>query len=153
MTIVLPVIIYRLFAAGIEKCPNHVPLYQAWACLELRDGDVITAKRLISEALTRDKRNGSGWLVAAQIEEKMGNHGLVGLILRRGIECAPGDMELYRALAENEISRGKIDSVSRRLCCLLLHPSTLHPLTCIVSFVAFSRKLLGPRAARKGYRN
>ena len=107
-------IIHRLFAAGIEKCPNHVSLYQAWSCLELRDGDVITAKRLISEALTRDKRNGSGWLVAAQIEEKMGNHGLVGLILRRGIECAPGDMELYRALAEHEISRGKIDSVSRR---------------------------------------
>ncbi len=102
----------RLFAAGIEKCPEHVPLYQAWACLELRDGDVITARRLIGEALTRDKRNGSGWLVAAKIEEKMKNHGLVGLILRRGIECAPDDTELYQALADHEISRGKIDSVS-----------------------------------------
>jgi hypothetical protein len=49
--------------------------------------------------------------VAAQIEEKMDNHGLVGLILRRGIECAPGDAALYIALAEHEISRGKIDSV------------------------------------------
>lgn len=107
-------IMHSLFAAGIEKCPHHVPLYQAWACLELRDGDVITAKRLIGEALTRDKRNGSGWLVAAQIEEKMDNHGLVGLILRRGIECAPGDAELYIALAEHEISRGKIDSVRWR---------------------------------------
>jgi hypothetical protein len=106
--------LHRLFAAGIEKCPHHVPLYQAWACLELQDGDVITAKRLIGEALTRDKRNGSGWLVAAQIEEKMDNHGLVGLILRRGIECAPGDAELYIALADHEISRGKIDSVSWR---------------------------------------
>ena len=104
-----------LFAAGIEKCPQHVPLYQAWACLELRCGDVITAKRLISEALTRDKRNGSGWLVAAKIEQKMDNHGLVGLILRRGIECAPGDMELYRALADHEISRGKIDSARELL--------------------------------------
>ena len=90
-----------------------MPLYQAWACLELRSGDVITAKRLIGEALTKDKRNGSGWLVAAKIEEKMENNGLVGLILRRGIECAPSDTELYRALAEHEISRGKIDSVSR----------------------------------------
>ena len=108
-----------LFAAGIEKCPQHVPLYQAWACLELRSGDspsdVITAKRLIGEALTRDKRNGSGWLVAAKIEEKMDNHGLVGLILRRGIECAPGDTELYRALAEHQISRGKIDSARELL--------------------------------------
>jgi hypothetical protein len=32
--------------------------------------------------------------------------------LRRGIECAPGDIELYRALAEHEINRGRIDSVS-----------------------------------------
>lgn len=103
-----------LFAAGIEKCPKHVPLYQAWACLELRSGDVVTAKRLIGEALTINKRNGSGWLIAANIEEKMGNQGLVNLILRRGIECAPGDTELYRSLAEHEISRGKIDSVS---CC------------------------------------
>ncbi|EED89168.1 predicted protein [Thalassiosira pseudonana CCMP1335] len=104
-----------LFAAGIEKCPEHVPLYQAWACLELRDGDVITARRLIGEALTRDKRNGSGWLVAAKIEEKMKNHGLVGLILRRGIECAPDDTELYQALADHEISRGKIDSARELL--------------------------------------
>lgn len=101
-----------MFAAGIAKCPHHVPLYQAWACLELRAGDVLTAKRLIGEALTRNKRNGSGWLVAAKIEEKMGNTGLVGLILRRGIECAPGNPELYRALAEHEISRRRIDNVS-----------------------------------------
>ncbi len=56
--------------------------------------------------------------MAAQIEEKMDNHGLVGLILRRGIECAPGDAELYIALANHETSRGKIDSVRWRLCVL-----------------------------------
>ena len=101
-----------LFAAGITKCPNHVPLYQAWASLEMREGDIVTAKRLIGEALTRNKRNGSGWLVAAKIEETMENYGLVGLILRRGIECAPMDTDLYSALAEHEISVGRIDSVS-----------------------------------------
>jgi tetratricopeptide (TPR) repeat protein len=101
-----------LFAAGINKCPQHISLYQAWACLELRSGDIITAKRLIGEALTRNKRYGSGWLVAAKIEEKMNNIGLVGLILRRGIECDPSNTELYRALAEHEISRGKYGSVS-----------------------------------------
>lgn len=78
----------------------------------MRDGDIITAKRLIGEALTRDKRNGSGWLVAAKIEEKLKNNGLVGLILRRGIECAPLDTDLYSALAEHELSRGRINSVS-----------------------------------------
>ena len=147
-------IIYRLFAAGIEKCPNHVSLYQAWACLELRDGDVITAKRLISEALTRDKRNGSGWLVAAQIEEKMGNQGLVGLILRRGIECAPGDMELYRALAEHEISRGKIDSVSRRAVLLMtaciLSVFASHILFLSIALAGLKYTLLGSRTIRKG---
>ncbi len=105
-------LLFRLFAAGIAKCPQYVPLYQAWACLELRSGDILTAKRLIGEVLTRNKRNGSGWLVAAKIEEKMGNTGLVGLILRRGIECARGNPELYRALAEHEIGLRKIDCVS-----------------------------------------
>ena len=54
-------------------------------------------------------------MVAAEIEKKMGNDGLVGLILRRGIECAPLDMELYRALAEYEIGRGKIDDARELL--------------------------------------
>lgn len=107
-----PFLFFRLYAAGIAKCPHHVPLYQAWAILELRFGNVLTAKRLIGEALTRDKRNGSGWLIAANIEEKMGNMGLVGLILRRGLECAPGNPALYRSLAEHEISQMRIDSVS-----------------------------------------
>ena len=79
----------------------------------MRSGDIITAKKLIGEALTRDKRSGSCWLVAAQVEEKAGNAGLVGLILRRGIECAPGEVELYRALADHEISRGRIGAVSQ----------------------------------------
>lgn len=89
-------------------------MYQGWASLEIRDGDILTAKRLIGEALTRNKKNGAGWLVAAKIEEKMDNHGLVGLILRRGIECAPMDTDLYSALAEHEINSGRIDSVSFR---------------------------------------
>jgi hypothetical protein len=101
-----------LFAAGITKCPHHVPLYQAWASLEIRDGDILTAKRLIGEALTRNKRNGLGWLIAARIEEQQENHGLVGLILRRGIECAPMDVDLYSALADHEIKNGRINRVS-----------------------------------------
>jgi len=98
-----------LFAAGVEKSPRHVPLYQAWACLELRAGNFYQAKRLIGEALTRDKTQGSGWLVAAEIEKKQGNDGIVGLILRRGLECAPNHPELYCALAEYQIECGKMD--------------------------------------------
>jgi len=49
--------------------------------LELRSGDLVTAKRLIREALTKDKRK-----VGAKIDEETGNFGLVGLISRRGIE-------------------------------------------------------------------
>ena len=101
---------FSLFAAGITKCPNHVPLYQAWACLELRQGQYVQAKKLIGEALTRDKTQGSGWRVAAQIEEKQGNIGLVGMILKRGLQCSPNDAELYCAVAEYEFNRGKIDS-------------------------------------------
>jgi hypothetical protein len=100
-----------LFAAGVTKCPNHVPLYQAWACLEMRGEDCEKAKTLISEALTRDKSQGSGWLVAAKIEEKLGNEGLMIMILRRGLECAPNSPELFCAVADYEVSKGKINLV------------------------------------------
>jgi tetratricopeptide (TPR) repeat protein len=86
-----------------------VPLYQGWASLELREGNLTLAKRLISEALTRDKRHAPGWLIAAQIEERQGNDGLVGLFLRRGIECVPNSAELYRALGEYLNGKGKIN--------------------------------------------
>ncbi len=110
--------INRLFAAGVTKCPNHVPLYQAWACLELRGENFDKAKSLISEALTRDKSEGSGWLVAAKIEEKLGNEGLMIMILRRGLECAPNSAELYCAVASYEVKRGKIDLVSGPTICI-----------------------------------
>lgn len=70
------------------------------------------ARKLISEALTLNKQNGAGWLIAAQIEEEQGNKGLVSLLLRRGIECAPNDAELYRKLGERLVSQGKIEDVS-----------------------------------------
>ena len=95
-----------LYAAGIQKAPNHVPLYQGWALLELREGNYMDARKLITEALTRNKKNGSGWMVAAQIEAEQGNDGLVSLILRRGIECAPNDAELYRRLGEYLVKKG-----------------------------------------------
>lgn len=97
-----------LFEKGIEVAPNHVSLYQSWASLELRECNFDAAKALISEALTRDKRNGSGWLIAAEIEERLGNQGLCTLLLRRGIECAPTNAQLYCALGDAFVRQGKI---------------------------------------------
>lgn len=97
-----------LFQSGI-RASHHVPLYQSWASLELREEKFGAAKLLITEALTRDKRNGAGWLIAAEIEERLGNSGLVSLILRRGIECSPTDPELYKALGEFLLRRAKIN--------------------------------------------
>jgi tetratricopeptide (TPR) repeat protein len=102
-----------LFAGGLEKNPGYIPLYQGWALLELREENYVAARKLISEALTRNKQNGSGWLIAAQIEEEQGNQGLVSLLLRRGIECAPNDAELYRKLGDCLVGRGRIEDVSR----------------------------------------
>jgi tetratricopeptide (TPR) repeat protein len=98
-----------LFSTGVRKCPNHVPLYQGWAGIEMKDGHLEEAKTLISDALTRDKTQGSSWLVAAQIEQLQGNDGLVGLLLRRGIECAPAEASLYRELGEYLANKGKIN--------------------------------------------
>jgi len=93
--------ICSLFITGIKRAPKHVALYQGWASLELRQENFVAAKRLLAKALTLDKKNGSGWLLAAEIERRLGNDGLVGLILRRGIECAPNYAELYRALGDH----------------------------------------------------
>ena len=79
----------------------------------MRGDNFKKAKALIGEALTRDKSQGTGWLVAAKVEEKQGNDGLVALILQRGLECAPNHAPLYCALAELEIRRGKIQVVSK----------------------------------------
>merc|ERR1712157_535472 len=103
-----------LFAAGVSKCRTHVPLYHAWAQFELRRGNFYQAKRLVGEALTRDKSQGIGWLIAAKIEQKQSDSGLVGLILRRGLECAPKDPELLRAIANYELKRGRV-AESRKL--------------------------------------
>ena len=80
--------------------------------MELREENFLAAKRLLAKALTLNKHNGPGWLIAANIEHRLGNDGLVGLILRRGIECAPTDAELYRALGEHLVQKGDIDNVS-----------------------------------------
>lgn len=114
-----------------------MPLYQGWALLEMREGNQQSARKLITEALTRNKKNGHSWLVAAEIEETGGNFGLVNLLLRRGIEvsktcyrvqrllfssfllikqqitsqCAPDDAELYRKLGEHLVGRGKFNDV------------------------------------------
>jgi len=98
-----------LFEKGIKVAPKLVSLYQSWASLELREGHYNAAKVLISQALTLDKRNGSGWLIAAEIEERLGNTGLGNLLVRRGIECSPTNALLYKALGDGLVRRGKIN--------------------------------------------
>lgn len=117
------------FSAGVKRCPRHVGLYQGWASLELRDGNYLIAKRLIGEALTRDKTLGPGWLVAAEIEENLGNDGLVSLILRRGIECCTNDAELYYTLGQFYVKRGKIADVSFPLKFSTLRGPSMTPLS------------------------
>jgi len=104
-----------IFRGGLEKCPDFVPLYHGLAGIEMKDGNLKEAKKVIGEALTIDKTCGSSWLVAAQIEKQQGNQGLVGLILRRGIECAPAEAPLYRELGEYLVQKGKINEARQVL--------------------------------------
>lgn len=75
----------------------------------------MAAKKLAGKALTIDRTQGHGWLVLSQIEERAGNDGLVTLILRRGIECAPKDASLYRELGENLLRNGKVNDARQVL--------------------------------------
>jgi Tfp pilus assembly protein PilF len=72
----------------------------------------MAARKLITESLTRNKSHGSGWLIAAEIEMDCGNDGLVSLLLRRGIECAPNDAELYNKLGSVLVGKGQLMNVS-----------------------------------------
>jgi tetratricopeptide (TPR) repeat protein len=98
-----------LFQKGAKRAPNHVPLYQSWAVMELREENFDAAKRLIAHALTLDKRNGSGWLIVARIEQQQENHGLASLLLRRGLECCPMMPELYCELGDCLVKDRKIN--------------------------------------------
>jgi tetratricopeptide (TPR) repeat protein len=100
-----------LFTGGLKKARNGIfALYQGWAILELREGNYEKARKLISEALTLNKQNGRGWIIAAEIEEEDGHAGLAALLLRRGIECDPNNGELYNKLGTQLIERqGKIN--------------------------------------------
>jgi len=98
-----------LFQAGVIKCPSYTRLFQGWAQLELREGNLDKAKALATRALTLDKYQGVGWLVAARIENGFGDEDLAQLMLRRGIECCPNDAILYRELGEMLVMKGRID--------------------------------------------
>jgi hypothetical protein len=62
-------------------------MYQAWACLEMRGENYEKARALISEALTRDKKAGSGSmegkvkdvLAAIKIQTNKGIGGKIGV--------------------------------------------------------------------------
>lgn len=97
----------KLFEKGIASAPNYVPLYEAWSVMELREENYSAARALIAKALTINKRIGTVWLVAAEIEDRAGATGLVNLLLRRGIECSPNCAKLYRALGDNFVKQGK----------------------------------------------
>lgn len=109
----------RLFLSGIKHAPCHVPLYHGWASLELRQNNIPESKKLLAKALTLDKHNGCGWLLAANIEQQLGNVGLVGLLLRRGIECVPSDARLYCILGDHLLRKGDIENVG--FFCWLCH--------------------------------
>ena len=98
-----------LFARGIEKAPKHVPLYQSWASLELQQENYDAAKALIGKSLTLNKRNGAGWIIAAEVERRMGKRGLANLLLCRGIEVCPSNPRLYKALGDSLVLLGKYD--------------------------------------------
>ena len=47
-----------------------VRLQQAWACFEMRGGDLDAARELIKQALATEPNHGACWTVYAAIEEK-----------------------------------------------------------------------------------
>lgn len=104
-----PSLPHSLFSAGLQKCPWHIPLYHGSALLELREDNLDVARKLVTDALTKDRTKAVGWVLLSQVEERAGHDGLVSLLLRRGIECAPNEPSLYCELGDHLVNKGKIN--------------------------------------------
>lgn len=100
----------RIFQRGARACGGaNVHLLQAWACMEVRCGNVMRSRELLNDALAADDTHGPVWTAYGQLEARYGNVGRARQLFRRGIQRAPAHVPLYRTFGQTEIRTGNYD--------------------------------------------
>jgi tetratricopeptide (TPR) repeat protein len=84
-------------------------LWQAWAVLEARQGDVATARRLFDAATVADKRHAAAWHGWGMLELRQGNFQRARDLLLSGLRLAPESAFLYQSLGVMAADRGRAD--------------------------------------------
>lgn len=79
----------ELYSAGIKACGNKESaiLYQSWASLEQRQGDLNRARELLQIGLSLDRQRVESWLVLALLEKSCGNRKIAAQLLSGGVQA------------------------------------------------------------------
>ena len=96
-----------IFKRGIQATSGHnVHLYQAWACMEVRCGNLTKARQLLDSAIECDRHHGPVWTAYGLLEARHGTKQEARKYFRRGLEMAPDHAPIYRVFGETEVRLG-----------------------------------------------
>ena len=91
---------------------DNAHLWQAWATLEERAGDVAKARQFYDAALAADKTHAAAWHGWATLEKKQGNFRRARDLLVKGVRVVPASRanpHLYHSLGVMALERGRIE--------------------------------------------
>ena len=91
---------------------DNAHLWQAWATLEERAGDVAKARQFYDAALAADKTHAAAWHGWATLEKKQGNFQRARDLLVKGVRVVPASRanpHLYHSLGVMALERGRIE--------------------------------------------
>jgi len=99
-----------LFEEGSAACAGANPyIYQAWATLEVRQGNSARARVLFDAATAADKTHAASWHAWAALERREGNLGKARSLLLKGLQANKGNGFLWQGMALMERDAGNLD--------------------------------------------
>lgn len=99
-----------IFARGSKaSTAGSAHLFQAWACMEVRCGNLVRARELLDCALETDAAHGPVWNAYGLLEARHGTMRKARQYFMRGIQKAPSHAPLYRTFGETEMRIGNYE--------------------------------------------
>ena len=99
-----------LFEEGSAACSGRNPyIYQAWATLEVRQGNAPRARVLFDAATAADRTHAASWHAWAALERRAGNLGKARALLLKGLEGNKRNGFLWQGIALMERDAGNLD--------------------------------------------
>lgn len=101
-----------LFAAGLRADPGHVPLWQAWGCMESQLGEVDHARRLFQKGVWADPRSkDTVWVLHAWgcLERDQDNLPLARELFKAAIKVDPKAEKVWFTWIAMEADAGQVE--------------------------------------------